>query len=114
MSVPGRREAGGLSPQHHNRPPTVLLRIIPGARVLLATGVQASMSRLCQASSRKKVKKVRTNGIAKSALGWVEYHAKQIPGPGEYDILDAVKKFKHKNRGVAKFTVGNPKSDIEW
>ena len=57
------------------------------------------------------MKKVVTNGKAKTAVEWAEYHAGQSPGPGEYDVT---RRANWKPEAAGKFGKGKlPVSDID-
>lgn len=59
---------------------------------------------------RSPVKKVVTDGVSKSSIEWLEYRARQTPGPGEYNVHS-----RHQQLQLAgKFNESRPKSDIEW
>lgn len=54
--------------------------------------------------------KVITDGIAKSEIDWVQHHARQLPGPGEYDIRASEQAMASKS---GKFNESRPKSTLD-
>ena len=52
-----------------------------------------------------------TDGVGKTVWDWIEYHAKESPGPGNYDDGVAFKKLLSSSGG--RFNLSKSKSDLE-
>lgn len=62
-------------------------------------------------SPARSREKVTTEGISKTSVEWVEFYAKQTPGPGQYEVSKAEQKLLGPSGG--RFSKAKPKTDVE-
>jgi hypothetical protein len=73
-------------------------------------GQRTRMKALC-VPSRAPVPKVETDGIGKGSIDWIEHFARQMPGPGAYEVQKAADLMFGPRGG--RFSKSEPLSDVD-